>query len=87
MKRAFHLTSILLLITVLGSCTPDVFIDSCAPATDKMQIPAEGSAATLRFGSGNWYVHGLFLHVGYQLHDFKDPNNLMLGLGWRFGKF
>ncbi len=27
----------------------------------------------------------LFLHVGYQLHDFKDPNNLMLGLGWRFG--
>ena len=29
----------------------------------------------------------LFLHVGYQLHDFKDPNNLMLGLGWRFGKF
>lgn len=25
----------------------------------------------------------LFLHVGYQLHKFKDPNNLMLGLGWR----
>ena len=32
-------------------------------------------------------THRLFLHVGYQLHDFKDPNNLMLGLGWRFGKF
>ena len=28
----------------------------------------------------------LFLHVGYQLSRFKDPNNLMLGLGWRFGK-
>lgn len=28
----------------------------------------------------------LFLHVGYQLSDFKNPNNLMLGLGWRFGK-
>lgn len=28
----------------------------------------------------------LFLHVGYQLSNFKDPNNLMLGLGWRFGK-
>lgn len=26
----------------------------------------------------------LFLHVGYQLRDFKDPNNLMLGLGFRF---
>ena len=26
----------------------------------------------------------LFQHVGYQLHDFKDPNNLMLGLGFRF---
>ena len=26
----------------------------------------------------------LFLHVGYQLSKFKDPNNLMLGLGWRF---
>ena len=26
----------------------------------------------------------LFLHVGYQLSEFKDPNNLMLGLGWRF---
>lgn len=25
----------------------------------------------------------LFLHIGYQLHDFKDPNNLMLGLGYR----
>ncbi|MCL1615569.1 acyloxyacyl hydrolase [Bacteroides sp. ET71] len=27
----------------------------------------------------------LFLHVGYQLYKFKDPNNLMLGLGFRFG--
>ena len=27
----------------------------------------------------------LFLHVGYQLSRFKDPNNLMLGLGCRFG--
>ena len=27
-----------------------------------------------------------FLHVGYQLSRFKDPNNLMLGLGWRFGR-
>lgn len=26
----------------------------------------------------------LFLHVGYQLSEFKDPNNLMLGMGWRF---
>ena len=26
----------------------------------------------------------LFLHVGYQLSKFKYPNNLMLGLGWRF---
>lgn len=26
----------------------------------------------------------LFLHVGYQLYDFQYPNNLMLGLGWRF---
>ena len=26
----------------------------------------------------------LFLHVGYQLRNFKDPNNLMLGLGYRF---
>ena len=28
----------------------------------------------------------LFLHVGYQLYNFKDPNNLMLGLGVRFWK-
>ena len=27
----------------------------------------------------------LFLHVGYQLSNFHDPNNLMLGLGYRFG--
>ena len=26
----------------------------------------------------------LFLHVGYQLSKFKDPSNLMLGLGYRF---
>lgn len=25
------------------------------------------------------------LHIGYSLVDFKTPNNLMLGLGWRFG--
>jgi hypothetical protein len=25
-----------------------------------------------------------FIHVGYQLTKFKDPNNLMLGLGYRF---
>ena len=26
----------------------------------------------------------LFLHVGYQLSKFKEPNNVMLGLGYRF---
>lgn len=26
----------------------------------------------------------VFLHAGYQLYRFKDPNNLMLGLGYRF---
>ncbi|WP_300729331.1 acyloxyacyl hydrolase [uncultured Bacteroides sp.] len=26
----------------------------------------------------------LFLHIGYQLSRFRDPNNLMLGLGYRF---
>lgn len=26
----------------------------------------------------------LFLHTGYQLNKFKDPNNLMLGIGYRF---
>lgn len=26
----------------------------------------------------------LFLHVGYQLQKFHEPNNLMLGLGYRF---
>lgn len=26
----------------------------------------------------------LYLNVGYQLHEFKTPNNLMLGLGYRF---
>lgn len=29
-------------------------------------------------------TRNLFLHVGYQLSKFKAPNNLMLGLGWRF---
>jgi hypothetical protein len=26
----------------------------------------------------------IFLHVGYQLSHFEDPNNLMLGVGYRF---
>lgn len=26
----------------------------------------------------------IFLHTGYQLYKFKDPNNLMLGIGHRF---
>ncbi len=26
----------------------------------------------------------VFLHAGYQLYRFKEPNNLMLGLGYRF---
>jgi hypothetical protein len=26
-----------------------------------------------------------FLHVGYSLYDFQFPNNLMLGVGYRFG--
>jgi len=26
------------------------------------------------------------LHIGYSLVDFKTPNNLMLGLGWRLAK-
>ena len=27
----------------------------------------------------------LFLHIGYKLSKFHDPNNLMIGAGWRFG--
>ena len=27
---------------------------------------------------------GAFLHIGYQLYRFKDPNNLMVGIGYRF---
>ncbi len=27
-----------------------------------------------------------FLHTGYQLHDFHSPNNLMLGIGYRFNR-
>ena len=26
----------------------------------------------------------IFLHIGYQMNQFKDPNNLMLGFGYRF---
>ncbi len=26
----------------------------------------------------------LFLHIGYQLYKFRNPNNLMLGVGYRF---
>lgn len=26
----------------------------------------------------------VFLHVGYQLNSFRNPNNLMIGLGYRF---
>ena len=26
----------------------------------------------------------LFIHIGYQLFKFKNPNNLMLGFGWSF---
>lgn len=26
----------------------------------------------------------IFLHVGYQLYKFKNPNNLMLGIGYKF---
>ncbi len=29
-------------------------------------------------------THNLFLHAGYQISKFREPNNLMLGLGWRF---
>lgn len=27
----------------------------------------------------------LYLHTGYQFRDFKNPDNLLIGLGWRFG--
>ena len=29
-------------------------------------------------------TRNLYLHIGYQLQNFHDPNHLMLGLGWRF---
>lgn len=28
----------------------------------------------------------LLLHIGYGLHDFRRPDHLMLGFGWRFGR-
>lgn len=27
----------------------------------------------------------IFLHIGYKLNKFHDPNNLMLGVGFKFG--
>lgn len=60
MKRVFPLLSIYFLMTVLCGCNSDVFIDDFAPSTDQMQVPADGSAATLRFDGDNWYVRGLF---------------------------
>ncbi len=33
------------------------------------------------------YVFGnAYLQAGYQLHDFSEPNNLMLGVGYTFGR-
>lgn len=29
-------------------------------------------------------TRNLYLNTGYRLGDFRDPQNLMLGLGWRF---
>lgn len=29
-------------------------------------------------------TRNVFLHVGYQLYKFKNPNNLMIGIGYRF---
>ena len=31
-----------------------------------------------------YLTKGLFFHAGYQLYKFKEPNNLMLGIGYRF---
>lgn len=28
--------------------------------------------------------HNVFIHIGYQLNNFHNPNNLMVGLGYRF---
>lgn len=33
-----------------------------------------------------YIIQGIFLQAGYQLRDFHNPNNLMLGLGYTFGK-
>lgn len=27
----------------------------------------------------------LYIHTGYQFRDFNNPDNLLIGLGWRFG--
>lgn len=31
-------------------------------------------------------THGLWINVGYQLHDFSKPDNLIIGLGYTFGR-
>ena len=33
-----------------------------------------------------YIVKGAYLQVGYQLRNFHNPNNLMLGLGYTFGR-
>lgn len=33
------------------------------------------------------YIYkGSFINIGYQLHNFHEPNHLMLGIGYTFGK-
>ncbi len=83
MKTNSLLTTICLLTALLGGCNPDVFIDPSVPSTDKMQVPADGTAATLSFGSGDWYLRGLFLEdregryeeIGGDIYD-ADGNRL-----------
>lgn len=31
-----------------------------------------------------YLTRSFFLHIGYQLNSFKNPNNLMIGVGYRF---
>ena len=71
MKRFLPCLSIFILMAVLCGCNSDLFIDDFVPSADEVQVATDGTASTIRFKNGNWYVRGLYWEKGDSYEEIQ----------------
>lgn len=79
MKTFINLTASVLVLLVLYSCNPDVFVDDFSPSVSELTLNGNGDETTIRFKASNWNVMEVSSYSNTSLnYKVYDADNELL---------